>query len=34
MVALDEYLSGLLSHLQTTMHNDGLGASLRHELEH
>jgi two-component sensor histidine kinase len=33
VVALDEYLSGLLGHLQTTMHNDGYGASLRHELE-
>lgn len=33
LVALDEYLSGLLGHLQTTMHNDGHGASLRHELD-
>ncbi len=32
-VALDEYLSGLLGHLQTTMHDNGHGASLRHELE-
>ena len=33
LVALDEYLASLLGHLQTTMQNDGHGASLRHELE-
>lgn len=32
-VALDEYLSTLLDHLETSMRGEGLGASLRHELE-
>ena len=32
-VALDEYLSGLLEHLETSMRNQGHGASLRHELQ-
>lgn len=32
VVALDEYLSGLLDHLQTSMRGEGHGASLRHEL--
>jgi two-component sensor histidine kinase len=33
VVALDEYLSGLLDHLQTSMRSDGLGAPLRYRLE-
>jgi two-component sensor histidine kinase len=32
-VALDEYLSGLLDHLQTSMRNQGHGALLRYQLE-
>jgi two-component sensor histidine kinase/CHASE3 domain sensor protein len=32
-VALDEYLSTLLEHLQTSMHAEGHGASLKYELE-
>ena len=32
-VALDEYLSGLLDQLATSMREEGLGASLRYELE-
>jgi two-component sensor histidine kinase len=32
-VALDEYLSGLLDHLETSMRGEGLGASLRYDLE-
>jgi two-component sensor histidine kinase/CHASE3 domain sensor protein len=32
-VALDEYLSGLLDQLATSMRNEGHGASLRHDLE-
>ena len=32
-VALDEYLSGLLEQLQTSMRDEGLGASLQYELE-
>ncbi len=32
-VALDEYLSSLLDHLETSMRAEGLGASLRYELE-
>ncbi len=32
-VALDEYLSGLLEHLETSMHAGGLGASLIHDLD-
>jgi len=32
-VALDEYLSGLLDQLATSMRKEGLGASLRYELE-
>jgi two-component sensor histidine kinase len=32
-VALDEYLAGLLDHLETSMRAEGLGASLRYELE-
>jgi two-component sensor histidine kinase/CHASE3 domain sensor protein len=32
-VALDEYLSSLLDHLETSMRSEGHGASLRHELE-
>ena len=33
VVALDEYLGGLLDHLQTSMRSDGLGALLRYHLE-
>ena len=33
VVALDEYLSGLLDHLETSMRAEGHGASLRYELE-
>jgi two-component sensor histidine kinase len=33
-VALDEYLSGLLDQLSTSMRNEGLGAWLRYDLEH
>lgn len=33
VVALDEYLSGLLVHLETSMRKEGHGASLRQELE-
>jgi two-component sensor histidine kinase len=33
-VALDEYISTLLEHLETSMRGEGLGASLRHQLEH
>lgn len=33
VVALDEYLSGLLDHLRTSMRGQGHGASLSHELE-
>lgn len=33
IVALDEYLSGLLNHLEASMHGEGLGASLRYDLE-
>lgn len=32
-VALDEYLSGLLDHLETSMRSEGHGASLRYDLE-
>jgi two-component sensor histidine kinase/CHASE3 domain sensor protein len=32
-VALDEYLSGLLEHLETSMHAEGYGASLRYDVE-
>jgi two-component sensor histidine kinase/CHASE3 domain sensor protein len=32
-VALDEYLATLLDHLETSMRNEGLGASVRYELE-
>jgi two-component sensor histidine kinase len=32
-VALDEYLAGLLDHLETSMRGEGLGASLRYDLE-
>ena len=32
-VALDEYLSGLLDHLETSMRGEGLGVSLRYDLE-
>lgn len=32
-VALDEYLSSLLEHLQTSMRDEGHGASLKYELE-
>lgn len=32
-VALDEYLSSLLDHLETSMHAEGHGASLRYEVE-
>lgn len=32
-VQLDEYLSGLLEHFETSMRNDGRGATLRHDLE-
>jgi two-component sensor histidine kinase len=32
-VALDEYISTLLEHLETSMRGEGLGASLRHRLE-
>lgn len=32
-VALDEYLSGVLDHLATSMRAEGHGASLRHDLE-
>jgi two-component sensor histidine kinase len=32
-VALDEYLSGLLEHLETAMRSEGHGAFLRYELE-
>jgi two-component sensor histidine kinase len=32
-VALDEYLSGLIEHLQTSMRSEGLGASVRYDLE-
>ena len=32
-VALDEYLSGLLDHLETSMRGEGHGAALRYELE-
>jgi len=32
-VALDEYLSGLLDHLQASMRDEGHGASLRYDLE-
>lgn len=33
IVELDEYLSGLLSNVQTAMRNEGHGASLRYDLE-
>jgi two-component sensor histidine kinase/CheY-like chemotaxis protein len=33
VVALDEYLSGLLEHLETSMRSEGHGAFLRYELE-
>jgi two-component sensor histidine kinase len=33
VVALDEYLSSLLDHLETSMRGEGLGASLRYQLE-
>jgi two-component sensor histidine kinase/CHASE3 domain sensor protein len=33
LVALDEYLSGLLDHLETSMHAEGHGASLRYDLK-
>ena len=33
VVTLDEYLAGLLEHLETSMRADGHGASLRHDLE-
>lgn len=32
-VGLDEYLSGLLEHLETSMHAEGYGATLRFEVE-
>ena len=32
-VPLSEYLSGLLEHLETSMHSEGRGASLRFEIE-
>lgn len=32
-VSLDEYLAGLLDHLETSMRGEGLGASLRYDLE-
>ena len=32
-VALDEYLSGLLDHLETSMRGEGHGASLSYDLE-
>jgi two-component sensor histidine kinase len=32
-VALDEYLPGLLAHLETSMRDEGHGASLRHAIE-
>jgi two-component sensor histidine kinase len=32
-VELDEYLSGLLSNVETSMRNEGHGASLRYDLE-
>jgi two-component sensor histidine kinase len=33
VVALDEYLTGLLDHLETSMRAEGYGASLRYEIE-
>jgi two-component sensor histidine kinase len=33
VVALDEYLSSLLDHLETSMRSEGLGASLNYQLE-
>jgi two-component sensor histidine kinase/CHASE3 domain sensor protein len=33
LVALDEYLAGLLDHLETSMRAEGHGATLRYELE-
>ena len=33
VVALDEYLGGLLDHLQNSMRSDGLGAVVRYHLE-
>ena len=33
VVALDEYLSTLLDHLETSMRSEGLGASLKYQLE-
>jgi two-component sensor histidine kinase len=33
IVELDEYLSGLLSNVETVMRNEGHGASLRYDLE-
>jgi two-component sensor histidine kinase len=32
-VVLDEYLSGLLEHLETSMHAEGYGATLRHSID-
>jgi two-component sensor histidine kinase len=32
-VALDEYLASLLDHLETSMRNEGLGASVRYDIE-
>jgi len=32
-VALDEYLSSLLDHLETSMRSEGLGASVRYDIE-
>jgi two-component sensor histidine kinase len=32
-VALDEYLASLLDHLETSMRNEGLGATLRYDLD-
>jgi len=32
-VELDEYLSGLLDHLETSMHAEGYGATLRHNID-